>query len=103
MNRNLRVCFLLMIFQVIADAQQYPILTITSSGVEHISAETDNISFFNSVLVQAQKEINADIEQGVMVSIPVENVSNYTQEFLDIKVVSILKDDDDPLVQKKHS
>jgi len=86
MNRNLLGCFILMIFHFIAAAQQLPILTITSSGVKYISAEIDNLPFFNSVLVQDQNQITAVIELGLMLSISVDKASNYTQDFSDIKV-----------------
>ena len=58
MNRNLLICFFLMLLHIVADARQHPNLTITSSGVKHICAEIDNVPFFKTVVIEAQKEVN---------------------------------------------
>ncbi len=61
-------------------AQEHPSLTLTSAGVELIRSELGTIPLFDQALDEARKEVDAEIDLGVIVPIPKDMAGGYTHQ-----------------------
>ena len=61
-------------------AQQHPSLTLTPEGVELIRSELGNIPLFDQAIEEARKEVDAEIDLGVIVPIPKDMAGGYTHQ-----------------------
>jgi hypothetical protein len=61
-------------------AQSHPNLILTKKGVEEIRANLGTVPMFDVVLDKVQKEVDAEIELGILVPIPKDMAGGYTHE-----------------------
>ena len=75
--RNLITIFYLLI-GVACVAQVHPSLSLTPEGVALIRSELGTVELFDEVLANVRKEVDAEIELGVIVPIPKDMAGGYT-------------------------
>ena len=61
-------------------SQGHPSLTLTESGVSDIRNNLGKVEFFDRVLSEVKEEVDAEIEIGVKVPVPVDMAGGYTHE-----------------------
>ena len=63
-----------------AVSQRHPNLTLTSMGVAEIRKNLGTVEYFDNVLDEVKKEVDAEITLGVQVPLPKDMAGGYTHE-----------------------
>jgi hypothetical protein len=72
--------FLGLVVPAISQAEDHPKVIMTKAGVERIRAELGTVPLFDATVAKVKAEVDAEIELGIDVPIPVDYSGGYTHE-----------------------
>ncbi|TPN82244.1 alginate lyase family protein [Aquimarina algicola] len=74
------LCYSLVFFILITNAQEHPNLILTKKGVENIKRQLGSVPLFDKTLAKVKNEIDQEIKSGIHVPIPKDMAGGYTHD-----------------------